>query len=159
MLDWIVDEGWLSEYPPEYNYSIVARMVPLAAKSGFVASLPWIAPQAALFGLHSYGLRQAYRKLEASRPCYWIHSGHPCWNDGVLPKMRNAGLQPDGCVTAESKVIFKKEHTIQRPSWGLALPEGTPSPCLARIFAEELFMIFMHNSFRCWWIHYWKSPK
>ena len=84
MLDWIASEGWLSEYPPEYNYSIVARMV----------------PQAASFGLHSYGLRQGYRKLEASRPCDWMHSGHPCWNDGVLPKMRNAGLQPDGCVTA-----------------------------------------------------------
>ncbi|PZN78707.1 MAG: hypothetical protein DM484_12580 [Candidatus Methylumidiphilus alinenensis] len=25
-------------------------------------------------------------------------------------------------------------------------------------FAEELFVIFVDNSFRFWWIHYWKSP-
>gem|GEM_PF-6737034 len=55
-------------------------------------------------------------------------------------------------------MISNKEHPIQRPSWGLALPEGTPSPSLARIFAEELFVIFVDNSFRFWWIHYWKSP-
>ncbi len=66
---------------------------------------------------------------------------------------------PWGERISELKVISKKEHPIQRPSWGLALPEGTPSPSLARIFAEELFVIFMHNSFRCWWIHYWESPN
>ena len=68
----------------------------------------------------------------------WPGFRHPCRNDGFSGL---AGLVYNG----------------KSPS--LALPEGTPSPSLARIFAEELFVIFMHNSFRCWWIHYWKYPK
>ena len=34
----------------------------------------------------NYGLRQAYRKLEASRPCAGFL--HPCWNDSFVDTAR-----------------------------------------------------------------------
>jgi len=40
------------------------------------------------------------------------------------------------------KVISNKEHPIQRPSWGLAPPKGTPSPSFAKVICGGIVRDF-----------------